>query len=498
MPQLGLSMGMPFIEAAKIMRGKLPMAPADYYGKIADEARIAAFTASNLASLEQIKAVMESLAIALKEGKSLDVWKAEALATNWNLPNTRLDTIFRTNVQTAYMTGHWRQFQQHKDTRPFLMYSAIDDTRVRPSHLEMSGYIALVDDAIWNQWTPPAGFNCRCTLISLTEAQAKARGYGKQQTPNVFPDKGFGHHPSKSKKALNEILNDALAGQPNPIIREVVKQEAERAPEYTKEAVQNTLRKMGNSNYDWYTDYLKRIEMSGRTKGYLTKYPEEQVVSLYAYTSSAYESINKGLRGSQKHLDNWRPVIAAADRLLQQLETHEGATFRGVYTNEIDNLFGFMKAHQVGNVVEYRGFTSTSYDLERSFSGDIRFIIESKNGRKVEGISASASELEVLFRPSSKFRVTRIKENADPKEIYLTELPFETKVPAEHIFAVTMKRPEKADKETLRARIASELDTDEASVRAFMATHNGMTPLEYIASIDPAYAEILDARKRDE
>lgn len=72
------------------------------------------------------------------------------------------------------------------------MWSAIDDSRVRPSHLAMDGYIAHVDDPLWKIWHPPAGYNCRCTQIALTEKQAIARGYGKQARPDVQPDPGFG------------------------------------------------------------------------------------------------------------------------------------------------------------------------------------------------------------------------------------------------------------------------------------------------------------------
>jgi len=40
----------------------------------------------------------------------------------------------------------------------------------------MHGFIAPEDDPIWRTWTPPAGFNCRCTVIGLSEAQPGRMG----------------------------------------------------------------------------------------------------------------------------------------------------------------------------------------------------------------------------------------------------------------------------------------------------------------------------------
>lgn len=188
---VSLSFGLPFDEAIAAARARKVLLPGEYYGQVARGARRVATTVSGLAGLDQAQAVIDSVRAALARGDSFGDWQRAALSRGWDLPAGRLETIFRTNVQTAYAAGHWRQFQANKLRRPYLMWSAINDSRVRPAHLAMDGHIAPIDDVVWQVWTPPAGYNCRCSQISLTEEQAKARGYGRQDRPFVVPDQGF-------------------------------------------------------------------------------------------------------------------------------------------------------------------------------------------------------------------------------------------------------------------------------------------------------------------
>jgi hypothetical protein len=90
----------------------------------------------------------------------------------------------------------------------------------------MSGYIAHIDDAIWQQWTPPCGFNCRCTLIALSAREAVDRGYGKQERPNAQPDPGFGSAVAMIPDMLERELADALATMPEEVVAAASAQEA--------------------------------------------------------------------------------------------------------------------------------------------------------------------------------------------------------------------------------------------------------------------------------
>ena len=89
----------------------------------------------------------------------------------------RLRTIFRVNLQSAYAAGHWAEIQENKAEAPLLMYDAVDDDVTRDEHRAWDGTVLPVDDPWWATHYPPNGWNCRCSVIQLSLAQAKEAGY---------------------------------------------------------------------------------------------------------------------------------------------------------------------------------------------------------------------------------------------------------------------------------------------------------------------------------
>jgi SPP1 gp7 family putative phage head morphogenesis protein len=185
-----ISFRLPFADAIRAAERRVSVLPEEYYSDAMDEARRVAWTVSGTTGLGQIQAVLDSLTQAQREGVGFSEWARQAETQSWGFDRARLELIFRTQAQTAYSAGHWRRFEQNAATRPYLMYSAVNDSRTRPTHRMMSGHIAAKDDPIWRTWTPPVDYNCRCSLLDLTEPQAKARGF-PMAAPDV-PEPGFG------------------------------------------------------------------------------------------------------------------------------------------------------------------------------------------------------------------------------------------------------------------------------------------------------------------
>ncbi len=147
-------------------------------------------TVSGLTTIQEIKQVQNSLASAIDEGKSFSEWQDSISEDILDEMLAAPETIFRTNIQNSYNEAAFQQAQEVSDAFPFLMYSAVNDFRTRPEHLDFDGFIAAVDDPIWEQIGPPnplpdgSGiFNCRCTRIQLDADQALERG-----GPSVAPD----------------------------------------------------------------------------------------------------------------------------------------------------------------------------------------------------------------------------------------------------------------------------------------------------------------------
>lgn len=225
-----LSLKLPFAEAIAQAAGRGVTLPEDYYGRLPAEARSQAFTVSGLTSLEQLQAVLDSLADALRSGQTFRDWQAAVADDLGMLSASRQELIFRNAVQTGYNIGRTTQQRENQARRPFYLWDAINDTRTRPAHAAMDGYIAPMDDEIWNSWSAPAGWNCRCTRIALSEAQARARGYGTQERPNAKPDPGWDYEKADGQgDVLARLLAQRAATMP-PAVQAAVQTIATPVP----------------------------------------------------------------------------------------------------------------------------------------------------------------------------------------------------------------------------------------------------------------------------
>lgn len=88
----------------------------------------------------------------------------------------RLSTIYRTNLQSAYMAGRWKAAEAARRTHPYLQYVAVMDGRTRPTHAAMNGRVFAVDDPIWHTHYPPNGYNCRCRTRPMTARALEREG----------------------------------------------------------------------------------------------------------------------------------------------------------------------------------------------------------------------------------------------------------------------------------------------------------------------------------
>lgn len=127
------------------------------------------------------------------------------------LPKHYLDNVFRTNIQNAYGHGRWQQQQKNKAKRPYLMYSAINDSRVRPAHLALNRIVLPIDHPFWLTHYPRLGFRCRCTVIVLTEKQALKYGITPDdKLPEVAEALDWSSHPLQFGE-LEELVDKKIS-----------------------------------------------------------------------------------------------------------------------------------------------------------------------------------------------------------------------------------------------------------------------------------------------
>ncbi len=111
----------------------------------------------------------------------------------------RIETIFRTNVMTAYAAGEWEQIQEAAEDAPYLMYDAVDDNRTREQHRAWNGLTLPWNDPFWNTHRPPNGWNCRCSVIQVSDSDLRAMG----KTPDKAP-------PIKRREWVNKRTGEVM------------------------------------------------------------------------------------------------------------------------------------------------------------------------------------------------------------------------------------------------------------------------------------------------
>ena len=184
-----------FLEALQYAHSKKVVLPDEFYSMDL-KTRQMATTVSFLSSLEQAESVIKSLNKTLASGGTFNDFQKLVAESEIILPKHYLDNVFRTNIQSAYGHGRWQQQQRNKDKRQYLMYSAINDSRVRPAHLALNRIVLPIDHPFWLTHYPPLSFRCRCTVIALTEKQALKYGITPDdKLPEVAEALDWSSHP---------------------------------------------------------------------------------------------------------------------------------------------------------------------------------------------------------------------------------------------------------------------------------------------------------------
>lgn len=197
-----------FKEMEQYFRARVPLTPEEFK-ELERDAKLLAFTVSQVTAMDAIKSAQDEIDKAITSGKTvaefresfMDFLERKGLE---GISPYRIDTIFRTNVQTAYHVGRYKQMTDPDviDERPWWMYSAVHDSHTRPEHLALDGQVHRSDDPFWNMWYPPNGYNCRCDVITLDQEAVEDlvnRGVAKVSDvmPLNTPDPGFTTNPGQ-------------------------------------------------------------------------------------------------------------------------------------------------------------------------------------------------------------------------------------------------------------------------------------------------------------
>jgi hypothetical protein len=148
----------------------------------------------------------------------------------------------------------------------------------------------------------------------------------------------------------------------------------------------------------------------------------EEKAAIFGYTDDEYLSLNSYLRGlnvsTEKsiYFDNYRNLLNNA---LDEISVKfKGTSYRGTSLPE-KTILKYEEAFKTKQPYVEDAFFSSSSDITRQFSGNTRFIIDSKTERSVESVSYH----DRLYRAGTKFQVTSLNRRPDGVTIiHLEEL----------------------------------------------------------------------------
>ena len=112
-----------------------------------------------------------------------------------------LKTEYNFARQSSLSAARWKQFEKDGD-RYNLQYRTAYDDRVRTSHRKLEGITLPPSSKFWNDYFPPNGWNCRCTVVQVRKDkypesdEQKAINLGSQATAGKHQEM-FKFNPGK-------------------------------------------------------------------------------------------------------------------------------------------------------------------------------------------------------------------------------------------------------------------------------------------------------------
>jgi SPP1 gp7 family putative phage head morphogenesis protein len=130
-----------------------------------------------------LRTVHDELGKAIEEGTDLREFSRRLSerfdSAGWTQLNpSHVETVFRTGVMGAYNDGRKAQMSTPVmlKMRPYWQWLGVDDARTRPTHKAAIGKVLPATDPFFDRAGPPAGFNCRCRLVSRSARDLERLG----------------------------------------------------------------------------------------------------------------------------------------------------------------------------------------------------------------------------------------------------------------------------------------------------------------------------------
>ncbi|MEW6378605.1 MAG: phage minor head protein [bacterium] len=203
-----------FTEAIQFFASKEILHPDKFY-QLSAEARVKAFTVSNITSLRVLKDLHAEVEKVLTEGGVLkgfqEAFNGILRDSGYAPENPRhIKIVLHQNIQTSYSVGRYNKQMERAKQRPWWRYNSIDDAGTTPLCYELGGHGSTpavcyrYDHPFWNKFYPPNHFGCRSGVDDLSDDDLEEEGItptegdltGKEYYP-VLPDGSISDKPAR-------------------------------------------------------------------------------------------------------------------------------------------------------------------------------------------------------------------------------------------------------------------------------------------------------------
>ena len=159
----------------------------------------------------------------------------------------------------------------------------------------------------------------------------------------------------------------------------------------------------------------RREDMDKAAKSGIIKLSDDEQWALNKYLSSSSYKINDKLRKGVPLSKEEQNFIRNLDIALNKMPEYQGTVYRSVSDFGIEDVGVFIKSHAIGEPYVFDSYLSAS-EIVYDESFPIQYVIQSKHGKDIR--IYNQQEHEILFKRSSRFLITKVKENT----IYMEEL----------------------------------------------------------------------------
>ncbi len=193
---------LPFEEAIDFLKAKVPMTKEEW-PELEPKLRFRAFTVARLAEVDNIERMKKTIWQGLEKGKSFqETWQSvknhfEKMGAGY------FETVYRTNIQTAYSAGRLMQYQNNMP--PAWELLVIEDGRTSDTCKGIvsqigNGHALPSNHGFWQTvGFPPYHFNCRTSFRAVYDYELKNGTTELITTPieniRFKAQKGFGGNP---------------------------------------------------------------------------------------------------------------------------------------------------------------------------------------------------------------------------------------------------------------------------------------------------------------